>query len=466
MTASIYPTGVTMYDPEKCWNGYTLFQSAMFQGKTAAAILIDMNGNGMNQWKGLDGIPNKMLPGGYVLGSTGVRNPKYGHQDMLDLVQVDWDGNIVWRFNRYARIKDPYQKPTWMLRQHHDYQREGNPVGYYVPEMIPLVDNGNTIILCHKDLKNPKISERMLLDDTIIEITWDGKVVWEWACSDHFEEMRFSEAAKNAISRNPGTTYTPTKPPKMKPGDWMHLNSVSLLGPNKWFDKGDQRFHPDNLIWSGRNTNIIGITEKETGKIVWQLGPEYDTSAELKKLGWIIGQHHAHLIPKGLPGEGNILVFDNGGSAGYGVPNPGAPSGRNIAIRGFSRILEFDPIVLEIIWRYPSAGGRRGGRDPGIFSGFISSAQRLPNGNTMITEGASGRLIEVTPEHEIVWEYISPYFSRRRNTNSVYRAYRLPYHWVPQLDKPEEKIVHRLDISKFRVPGSSAGKPLKVTHIR
>ena len=143
MTASIYPTGTTIYNPEKCWNGYTIFQAYMFQGKRALAVLIDMNGNVVNQWKGLDGIPNKMLPEGYVMGSTEGRNPKYGSQDQIDLVQVDWDGNIVWSFDRYERIKDPHQKPTWMSRQHHDYQREGNPVGYYVPGMKAMVDKGN-----------------------------------------------------------------------------------------------------------------------------------------------------------------------------------------------------------------------------------------------------------------------------------------------------------------------------------
>jgi hypothetical protein len=100
-----------------------------------------------------------------------------------------------------------------------------------------------------------------------------------------------------------------------------------------------------------------------------------------------------------------------------------------------------------------------------IYSGHISSAQRLPNGNTLITEGASGHLLEVTPEREIVWEYVSPYFNRR-NQNHIYRAYRLPYEWVPQVDKPEEKPVPRLDNSKFRVPGSKVARPAKTTRIK
>lgn len=247
----------------------------------------------------------------------------------------------------------------------------------------------------------------------------------------------------------------------------MHMNSVSTLGPNRWFDTGDERFHPDNIIISGRNTNIMAIISKQTGTLVWQLGPDYSATAELKKMGWIIGQHHAHLIPRGLPGEGNILVFDNGGSAGYGAPNPGAPTGNSNALRDHSRVLEFDPITLEVVWQYTA---REAGFEPmdryKFSSHYISSAQRLPNGNTLITEGADGRLFEVTPGHEIVWEYISPYFGKKKNRNMVYRAYRLPYHWIPQVDKPGELPVPKIDICKFRVPGSPLKRADKVTRIK
>jgi hypothetical protein len=464
MAVTVYPTGTTIYTPTKCWNGYTIFQASMFNGDEVGAVLVDMNGNVVNQWKGFDGIPNKMLPGGYVMGNTGTRNQKYGFQDQLDLAQVDWDGNVVWKFSRYQRIKDPYQKPVWMARQHHDFQREGNPVGYYVPGMDPLADRGNTLILSHKDVRKPEISGKPLLDDTIIEVTWEGKIVWEWICSDHFAELGFGEEAKNIIARNPYLRNATSSS-----GDWMHLNSMSTLGPNRWFDSGDQRFHPDNIIWDSRNANIIAIIDKKTGTIVWRLGPDYSTTDNLKKMGWIIGQHHAHMIPKGLPGEGNILVFDNGGQAGYGSPNPGSSTGVGNALRDHSRVLEFDPVTLDMVWTTSPAGsgpGPSGLRGLRLYSSYISSAQRLPNGNTMITEGAGGRIIEVTPSFEIVWEYISPYFSRRMGNNAVYRAYRLPYQWVPQVASPKEKAVPRVDNSKFRVPGSLLRRRGKLTRIR
>jgi hypothetical protein len=454
---TIYPSGTTIYDPEKCWSGYTLFQA-----KETGACLIDMDGAVVQMWKGLHGFPNAILPGGHVIGSTGERDSRYGYQDFRDLVQVDWDGRTVWKFDRYEYIEDPVEDPCWMARQHHDFQRQGCPVGYYVPDMEPLVEKGHTFILCHKNLRNPRINDKLLLDDTFIEVNWSGDIVWEWACNEHFEEFGFREEAKNVLARIPNMRSCGGGM-----GDWMHINSMSLLGPNPWYDAGDQRFHPDNLIWSARQTNIIAITDKESGRVVWKLGPYYDTTPELIALGWIIGPHHAHMIPRGLPGEGHVLVFDNGGWAGYGAPNPGAPTGFNHAMRDYSRVLEINPVTLNVEWQYtPNEAGFFYPVDSNRFySPFISSAQRLPNGNTLITEGSDGRIFEVTPYHEIVWEYLSPYWGQKMPMNMVYRAYRVPYTWVPQLRRPEERSVKRLDPKTFRVPGSAGPGEQRVVEV-
>jgi hypothetical protein len=454
---SVYPTGTTVYNPEKSFSGYTIFQA-----KEVGALLIDMNGAEVQLWKNLHGFPNKVLPGGYVMGHLAERDNKYGMQDQTDLVQVDWDGNVVWKFDQYEYIEDPGDEPQWMARQHHDYQREGNPVGYYTPGMDPKVDSGNTLILVHKNLYNHDITDKKLLDDVIIEVDWNGDIVWEWILSDHFDEFYFSEEAKNILFRDPNYRAAGGGM-----GDWMHINSMSALGPNRFYDDGDERFHPDNIIWDARETNIIAIIDKQSGKIVWSVGPDYDTSPELKELGWIIGQHHAHMIPRGLPGEGNILVFDNGGWAGYGAPNPGAPTGAKNSLRDYSRVLEFDPVSLKIIWQYtPAEAGYLQPVDASRFySPFISSAQRLPNGNTFITEGSGGRLIEVTKEHEVVWEYISPYWGKLMKMNMVYRAYRVPYEWIPQLDKPNEVAIEPVDVKTFRMPGAAAPGPQRTIQV-
>jgi hypothetical protein len=125
------------------------------------------------------------------------------------------------------------------------------------------------------------------------------------------------------------------------------------------------------------------------------------------------------MIPRGLPGEGNILVFDNGGKSGYG-----GPEAYPRYTREYSRVIELDPVTFEIVWQYGAESGKEH-----FFSHFISGAQRLPNGNTMVTDGANGRLFEVTAAKEIVWEYTCKELGEYGNL--VYRAYRVPPEWVP-----------------------------------
>lgn len=443
----IYPTGTTIYDPDKTFSGYTVFPSAK------GALLIDMNGNEVQLWAGLSGFPNKILPGGYVLGSTGERDVRYGYQDQLDLVQVDWDGKIVWKFDKTELIEDPGTAPRFLARQHHDYQRQGSSTGYYAPGAQPLSTSGNTLILTHENVYQPAVTDKRLLDDKFIEVTWDGKIIWEWRASEHFDELGFDETAKNVLFRDPSSV-----PAGGGMGDWLHINSMSTLGPNKWYDAGDERFHPDNIIWDSRNANILAIISKQTGKVVWRIGPDFNETEATRKLGWIIGQHHLHMVPKGLPGEGNLLVFDNGGWAGYGQVNGTSLRGVKNEHRDYSRVLEFDPTTLEIKWQY--TGAEAGYADLfRFYSPYISAAQRLPNGNTMITEGSDGRIFEVTPDHRIVWEYVNPYYraSNGFTLNMVYRAYRVPYEWIPQLEKPVEEAVEPLNIATFRVPNSVQG---------
>jgi Arylsulfotransferase (ASST). len=453
----IHPTGVTLYNKKKAYSGYTVFPSAK------GALLIDMEGNEVQLWAGLSGFPNKILPGGYVLGSTGERNPKYGFQDELDLVQVDWEGNIVWKFDQTEYIEDPGEKPRYIARQHHDYQREGSSTGYYAPGSEPLVNGGKTLILTHENASNPKITDKPLLDDKIIEVTWDGKILWEWPANEHFDELGFDETAKKVIYQNPsqGLTVGGT-------GDWLHINSISTLGPNKWYDAEDERFDPDNIIWSSRNANIIAIISKKTGKLVWRLGPNFSGTEAERKLGWIVGQHHPHLIPKGLPGEGNLLIFDNGGWAGYGQPNGTSPDGVQNERREYSRVIELNPVTLRVEWEYTAAAaGFFQYENFRFYSPYVSSAQRLPNGNTLITEGSDGRIFEVTPKNKTVWEYINPYYQAVKGyaVNMVYRAYRVPYEWIPQLKKPAEKSIPPLNVRTFRIPGAALDDETNTVHV-
>jgi hypothetical protein len=132
------------------------------------------------------------------------------------------------------------------------------------------------------------------------------------------------------------------------------------------------------------------------------------------------------MIPHGLPGAGNILVFDNGGLAGFGSLLPGLPPYWPVALRSYSRAVEYDPITFEKVWEYTNeVDDRANGGDRRFFSWFISSVQRLKNGNTLITEGHDGRVFEVTPDGEIVWEFY-------QWPGYVYRAYRYPASYLPE----------------------------------
>jgi hypothetical protein len=434
LAQTVYPTGTTIYDPDRAWNGFTVLSPL----GTPAVLVIDMNGNIVKRWDGVNnsaGGPARVLPGGHVIAPNGARPP---HQESLELLQRDFDGKVVWQFNHGEQIKTADGKMIWSARQHHDWQRENFPAGYYSPEYTPAVQGANTLILSHANRTQLKVADVLLEDDRIFEVDWNGKILWDWIASDHVDEFGFSPEARQAI-RGGGAAGGRGGPGRGF--DWVHINSATYLGPNRWFDAGDKRFAPNHVIISSREANFLAIIARD-GSIVWRLGPDFTVSPETRAIRQIIGQHHAHFIPKGLPGAGNLMVFDNGGAAGYGFANPTAPTGRGTLARATSRVLEINPVTLELVWSYTN---------PRFFSTNISGAQRLVNGNTLITAGAGGRLFEVTREGAIVWEYIYPPAAPNA-ANTVYRAYRVPFDWIPQLTAPQPKRVTPPPLGEFRVP--------------
>ena len=102
-----------------------------------------------------------------------------------------------------------------------------------------------------------------------------------------------------------------------------------------------------------------------------------------------------------------------------------------------SRVLEINPETKKVVWSYSALNSGEPTWD--FYTSFMGSAQRLPNGNTLIDEAMNGRFFQVTPKGKIVWEYVSPYFRRtyvwgvNRNvvSNYAYRAQAVPYAWLP-----------------------------------
>ena len=387
-----------------CCDGYTLV------GQSTQTILIDMNGTVIHRWPSFFSQPAKMLPGGFIIAGSGFKFAGIGCGDFDALNEYAWNGSIVWSVHNWDDGR---------ARQHHDFQREGNPVGYYAPGQ-DFLPHGNTLILAHYGIVNTSISRKPLKDDVIYEVDWNGSLTgFEWSALAHFNQFGFNAETKHGMYVNPGI---------LGDGDIFHTNSMSLLGSNKWYDADPIKyscFNPQNIIISSRHVNYIAIISRETGDIVWKVGPDFSKNTlEGRKLGQLIGLHHAHMIPQGLPGAGDILLFDNGGLAGYGY------FGMPRYFRLYSRVIEFNPVTLDIVWQYSHRVLHwvipRTGDDHKLYSVYMSSVQRLPNGNTLVSEATNGRVFEVTNTSKVVWEYATP-----TRAQQIYRAYRVPPEWVP-----------------------------------
>jgi len=414
--------GLKIYKEEKCCNGYTLCGIIPISfgidilndilDLESKALLIDMNANIIKKWD-VNPHPAIMLPSGSIITGFGEHESSW---EMRNLTQFDWEGNIEWNFNNWSIDENGDN----IARQHHDFQREGNPVGYYAPGQ-DFKENGNTLILAHNSTYNSSITfKKIIYDDVIYEVDWEGNLTdFVWLASEHIDELGLSLISRIGMWLRPGGPgyglFCPT-------GDLLHINTATYLGENKWYDLGHEEFNPNNILICSRHTNILAIIDRETGKIVWRVGPDYSKKLFDNKLDQIMGPHQAHIIPKGLPGEGNILVFDNGGQSDYSLL--GTPRYN----RGYSRIVEFDPLTLEIVWEYKHIAGKTflSGELHKFYTAIMGSVQRLPNGNTLVSEGISKRIFEITPDKELVWEYFC------ENNFKIYRAYRIPPEWIPE----------------------------------
>ena len=263
---------------------------------------------------------------------------------------------------------------------------------------------------------------------SIRELDWQGNVLWEYhnpMLHHDFERLPngntlvllFEPLPEELVAQIQGGFTTSDNPEEML-GDlvqeitpagevvyawrsWEHLDPAKdvichLENREEWTHQNALNVTPNgDLLVSFRRTDTVGIVDRHTGAFRWKWGP-----------GVISHQHHPTYLD-----NGHVLLFDNG------CHRPGPT---------YSRVLEVDPNSNEIVWEYQG--------DPPIsfYSFHISGAERLANGNTLICEGAPGRLFEVTPEHDIVWEYINPMPGSGRpvvagasNTPvSVFRAHR------------------------------------------
>lgn len=404
MPASCYPTGTTIYVRDKAYDSLILFD-----GRNNNSFLIDMNGSVVHSWE-YSGFPVKMINPVLNNGKKGDIICQQGSDVYVceKLIIVDWQGKIVREWGS--------ENASGVAQQNHG---------------LKVLPNGNLLILAFCDSSFAELRARNIKDQVIYEVDKSGKIVWQWLSSEHIEELGFTGQKRDLLfsekSRNRSSLFV--------------INNINTIGENIWWDKGDERFNPDNIIFDSREGSFTAIIDKKTSKIVWEIGPDlsgsYDYSKQSftgkipRKLDMLCGQHNSQIIPRNLQGEGNLLIFDNQGAAGF------PPIHQNM-FPG-SRVMEINPITLEIVWQYDAS--KNGLPLWHFYSSFVSTVKRLPNGNTLICEGMYGRIFQVTFEGEIVWEYINPHFgqwtdhdvdSGGSKSNYIFNAQVVPHDWVPQ----------------------------------
>jgi outer membrane protein assembly factor BamB len=377
--------GVTIHNPDRVYDGYTLL--APLGGYNA--WLVNNDGEICHHWA-LEHQPaffGRVLPNGNLI-YQGMEelDPQGPVLKVLDangnvvvnlvmgggeyLVELDWEGNKVWEY-RNALLN-------------HDFYR---------------MDNGNTMAICYEmipdELKHKTKGGISLGDDVdmwadkLVEINPQGEIVWEWKCHEHLDFET--------------DVYCPLE----HRAEWTHMNTCTVL--------------PDgDILGSFRTLDLIVKIDKKTGDVVWRFGS-----------GKIAHQHEPTLMD-----NGNILVFDNG-------------EHRKYSKYSYTRLIEIDPATGKIVWEYKD--------DPPFswFCGCQGGCQRLPNGNTIISDTMIGRVFEVTHDGETVWEYMSPFYGPHgfeEPNVMIYRVYKYgkdfegfkgktldpkKYEWVNRLFGPE-----------------------------
>jgi outer membrane protein assembly factor BamB len=192
------------------------------------------------------------------------------------------------------------------------------------------------------------------LDDTLVVLSPGGGIEKEISIADAFARSDYAH-------------YLELVRPNER-GDVLHANQAEVLDGRAAARLPFAR--AGNVLISLRDIHVLAVLNPDAGRIVWAVrGP------------WLY-QHDPDLLD-----SGDMLVFDNRGHAGPG---------------GASRVVEFDPTDMAIVWQYAGSA-----EDP-LYSRIRSNAQRLANGNTLVVESDAGRIVEVTPGGDIVWEFVNP----------------------------------------------------------
>ena len=218
--------------------------------------------------------------------------------------------------------------------------------------------------------------EKAVINDYITILSPKGEIVKEHSLFKCFANSDYAYILNNM----------------RRTGDTFHTNTIQVFDGR--LSHISPLFKKGNVLVAPLYLNSIAIVDLDKNRVVWALkGSENDM--------WD-GMHEPVLLE-----NGNILLFDN--------------HWEKEGITGHSKVIEFNPFTREIVWQY------KGSEEHPFYSKTCGTNQRLPNGNTLITESDNGRAFEVTKDGTIVWEYVSPH---RAGENSELIATLLHLHRI------------------------------------
>jgi hypothetical protein len=260
------------------------------------------------------------------------------------LAKIDWKSDIIWVS---AASKSPHLDRERRASYHHDFD---------------VTESGEIYVLANEprrvEIRSSGSPPQEIRDNSVIILTPEGVARRKVSFYDALGRLMAGDIVKH-INEARSKIKSQGKVPTLT-FDVFHSNAVEEIHADIGVaERG-------NVLFCIRNLNLIGILDIEKEELVWSWGP-----------GVLQLPHDPTVLA-----NGNILVFDNG-----------------LRTRGYSRVLELDPRTKEIVWKY--------GADPreSFFSPVMGASQRLPNGNTLITESTKGRVFEVTQDGEAVWEF-------------------------------------------------------------
>ena len=369
------------------YDGYTLISSL---GSTTTR-LIDNDKNTINTWQGADrpaSIAYLQTDGSIIRPCEAQRVYFHGGAVGGRIQRISWNGDILWDFDF----------STYDYCQHHD---------------IEPMPNGNILLIAWErktraealqaGRSNPPSEVWPVMIAELEPIgTSDADVVWEWHLWDHLIQD-YDPAKDNygVVADHPELMNVNYLGDGGFGAEWVHANAIDYNPELAQIVISSHKLHEFYLIDHSTTTQEAaghsGGNSGMGGDILYRWGnPQaYDRGSGSDQEFFVL--HGVNWIDPGLPGEGHLLVFNNG----YGRPGTDYSSVEEIIppLNGWTYDIDpGEPFGPEApAWLYA---------DPGVFySNHLSGAFRMPNGNTLITEGTSGYIFEVTFWKSEVWDY-------------------------------------------------------------